>query len=83
MIQFTESVPEEARERADKTPTVLSDGPAEVDAPRGEAGSEGGEHEAVAVRELPVLVLLGEGNGNGPAHGVPVAIEIDDDAVEA
>jgi hypothetical protein len=34
------------------------------------------------VREASLLVPLGEGNGNRPANGIPVAIEIDDDAVE-
>ena len=63
-----ESVAEESRESADSTSTVLSDGPAEIDAPRGEAGSEDGEHEAVAVRELLLLVPFRERDRNRRAH---------------
>jgi len=66
-----------------RTSTVLGDRPAQVDAARGEPRPEGRQHEAVALCEAPLLVPLGKGNGNCPAHGISVAIEIDDDAVEA
>ena len=66
-----------------QTSSVLGDRPTQVDAARGESRPEGRQHNAVAVCEAPLLVPLGEGNRNCPAHGIPVAIEIDDHAVEA
>src|SRR5206468_12113170 len=61
---------------------TLDSRPAQKDAARGEARTEGRQHDAVAVREAPALVPLRERNRNRRGDRIAVAIEIDDDAIE-
>src|SRR5439155_13747811 len=61
---------------------LASDRPPQVDAAGSEPGPEGRQNEAVAGREAALLVPLRQSDRDGRADRVPVAIEVEDDAVE-
>src|SRR3989449_10581989 len=60
----------------------LGDRPPKVDAAGSESGPEGRQNETVAGREAALLVPLRQSDRDGRADRVPVAIEVEDDAVE-